>query len=324
MESDNQKLLNIFSRWCTWCDMIIHVGKCHSFGIKKVNGKAKKIKPALYLNNKYILPIDIDKSFLYLGRYFDFHMSNKEHQEILSKMLSEYLSAINDLPLHQKNKILIYQRYVLAKISWHLTVADIPITWVKQNLDNLLSQHLRLWLSIPISGTLNITALSCNKYGLNIVTISTKAIQCRTTFRQCLKKSSNSDIIYKDTSNNTNIQYDTYKSTREALKVIRDETLSEISKLTTQKLVISSIWEYADSKFNKYWYKMLSKLPRGIYNFVIRYLNNTLPNATNTFKWKISASKLCNFCHNDQTLGHVWEGVEPFLMKSDTTGGMIA
>ena len=61
MESDNQKLLNIFSRWCTWCDMIIHVGKCHSFGIKKVNGKAKQIKPALYLNNKYILPIDIDQ-----------------------------------------------------------------------------------------------------------------------------------------------------------------------------------------------------------------------------------------------------------------------
>ena len=59
--------------------------------------------------------------------------------------------------------------------------------------------------------------------------------------------------MYKDTSNNTNIQYDT-----STLKVIRDGTFSEISKLTTQKLVISSIWEYADSKFNnKYWYKML-------------------------------------------------------------------
>ena len=42
---DNQKLLNIFSIWCTWCDMIIHVGNCHSFGIRKVNGKAKQIKP---------------------------------------------------------------------------------------------------------------------------------------------------------------------------------------------------------------------------------------------------------------------------------------
>ena len=58
---------------------------------------------------------------------------------------------------------------------------------------------------------------------------------------------------------------------------------------------------------------MLSKLPHGIYNFVIRYLNNTLPNATNTFKWKISASKLCNFCHNDQTLGHVVGGCRTFL-----------
>ena len=58
---------------------------------------------------------------------------------------------------------------------------------------------------------------------------------------------------------------------------------------------------------------MLGNLPRGLFNFATRYLNNTLPNASNTFKWKTSGSQNCNFCHNVQTLGHVVGGCKTFL-----------
>ena len=182
--------------------MIINVGKCHAFGIKKVQSMAKQVKPNLYLNNKLIDPIEIGKSFLYLGRYFDFDMSEQDHKEELKKVLADYMEKINNLPLHPKHKINIYQRYVLSKISWHLTISDIPLTWIKQNLDNIVSRYLRLWLTIPISGTINVITLSRNKYGLSVLLTSTKATQCRTTFRLCLKHSSNPDIrgIHKDTS----------------------------------------------------------------------------------------------------------------------------
>lgn len=262
-------------------------------------------------------PIKIGESFLYLGRYFDFEMCNKEHyQEILKNVLSEYLTSINNLPLHPKNKLKIYQRYVLPKLSWHFTVIGTSLTWIKQNLDNMVSKFLRSWLTIPISGSLNLITLSRDKYGFSIIMTSSKAVQCRTTFRQILKNSPNSDIreIYKETSKNANVQYDTYKSTREVIKDIRNKTISQISKLTTQKLVISAMWDYyADAKFNKNWHKMLDKLPRGISNFAIRYLNNTLPNATNTFKWKTTNSQNCNHCHNPQTLGHIVGGCNVYL-----------
>ena len=52
----------------------------------------------------------------------------------------------------------------------------------------------------------------------------------------------------------------------------------------------------------------MDKLPRGICSFVIRYLNNTLPNASNTFKWKISTSPYCPNCNLLQSLGHVVSG----------------
>ena len=34
-ESENQHLLNRFEIWCQWSNMIIHVNKCNTFGIKK-------------------------------------------------------------------------------------------------------------------------------------------------------------------------------------------------------------------------------------------------------------------------------------------------
>ena len=35
LQEDNQLLCNVFSKWCSWADLIIRVDKCHTFGIKK-------------------------------------------------------------------------------------------------------------------------------------------------------------------------------------------------------------------------------------------------------------------------------------------------
>ena len=42
LESENQILLNLFSRWCSWVDMIIRVDKWHSFGIKRSGNSSKQ------------------------------------------------------------------------------------------------------------------------------------------------------------------------------------------------------------------------------------------------------------------------------------------
>ena len=74
MESNNQILLNKFSRWCIWCDMLIRVDKCYSFGIRKENNRSQQFKPMLFINNLLVKAIDIGQSFVYLGKHFDFEM----------------------------------------------------------------------------------------------------------------------------------------------------------------------------------------------------------------------------------------------------------
>ena len=77
-------------------------------GIKKCQRKCIQTKPKLYLKNKLINPVKIDESFVYSGKYFDFDMTNKDHKDILLSKTNELLNAIDKLPLHPKNKILLY------------------------------------------------------------------------------------------------------------------------------------------------------------------------------------------------------------------------
>ena len=129
-------------------------------------------KARLYFDNEIISPLQDDESFKYLGRYFNFSMDNEKHKAELLETTTTTLNNINKLPLHPNNKLDWYDQYLLIKLSWHLTKADIPSTWVKENLDSLCHKKLRSWLEIPINGTLDTVQLPKSKLGLNIIDLS--------------------------------------------------------------------------------------------------------------------------------------------------------
>ena len=147
---------------------------------------------------------------------------------------------------------------------------------------------------------------------------STRHTQRQVTFRSNLRKSSNHNVheIHKPTRN-INIQYDQFYSTREALKHIRSSDVSCImEKLTTQSLVVKSIWEFVDGRFINQLSNVISHLPRNIFSFSIRYLNNTLANGANAIKWGITNSSTLTFCDQQQPLGHVIGRCETALLES--------
>ena len=154
-ERENQLLLNCFSRWCQWACMIIRVDKCAVFGIKKFSTSYLQFQPRLLINSKVIPSVKQGKSFKYLGRCFNFDMNNKDHKDLALSNLQTMLKAIDSLSIHPKNKLLLYERYILSKLSWHLTVADLGKTWISENLDNIVTKYVRRWLDLPISATIS-------------------------------------------------------------------------------------------------------------------------------------------------------------------------
>ena len=83
--------------------------------------------------------------FCYLGRHFDFNMFNNIHK---SETTSAILRDIDLLPLHPKNKVALYNRYLISKFYWHLD--NLPKTWVCEHLDNVVSQYIRKWLELSL------------------------------------------------------------------------------------------------------------------------------------------------------------------------------
>jgi hypothetical protein len=133
--------------------MIIRVDKCSTFAIKKAITKSVQYFPKFLINNNLIPTIKIE-AFQYFGRNIDFNMSNDNHKTELTTLVNELMTDIDSKPLHPRNKLLVYSRYVLSKISWHFTIATLSKTWVIENIDPVVNQYIRKWLEIPISGTL--------------------------------------------------------------------------------------------------------------------------------------------------------------------------
>ena len=53
-------------------------------------------------------------------------MNSQKHKEELSETTTTTLNNIDTLPLFPNNKLNLYSKYLLSKLSWHLTIADIP------------------------------------------------------------------------------------------------------------------------------------------------------------------------------------------------------
>ena len=227
-------------------------------------------------------------------------MDNKTHKQLVIDQTKDIFAKIDSLPLYPKNKIMLYSRYRLSKVSWHLTVADLTKTWVEQKLDSLYTYYLRLWLEIPPCGTLSNLCQNKRKFGLNVISLSTKHTQCQTVLRNCLSNSPNEDLkyIHKDTSNHVNIQYDGFRSTRDVLKKVWDDESNRITnELMSSGLVLRIMWNFSLSTARKYRYTAFENMPKNIYNFTLRYMNNTLPTMKNMKMWKNCIPLIVNFAN---------------------------
>ena len=179
-----------------------------------------------------------------------------------------------------------------------------------------MNGYIRKWLDIPISGTLSNVFLERNKFGLNICPPSIKFTQCQTVIRNSLKESPNDSLkdLWKSSSSHTNIQYDVYKSTKEVLKDFRSNQEDKLQHhLTSQGLFFSNIIKYSLSSVNSIWSEAQSHLPKNIYNFTIRYNNNSLPTRKNTAKWGLSQSPDCSFCLHPESLLQIVAGCQQYL-----------
>ena len=126
--------------------------------------------------------------------------------------------------------------------------------------------------------------------------------------------------LWKNTNCGTNIQYNTYKNTKHVLKTVHtDHTKKLQSKLPSKGFITSFLLEKSLKRLNSLWSKAQSSLPTNIFNFTIRYLNNTLANKKNLYMWKLATTPNCSFCLQPESLLHIVAGCKLYLEQSRYT-----
>jgi small basic protein len=132
-----------------------------------------------------------------------------------------------------------------------------------------------------------------------------------------MKTSINENIreLWSITSTNRNIQYDDiYSNTKDVLKAFRQTNEQRLqNNLISQGSFFSNIVKNSTLAFNSLWSSVHSKLPKNIFNFSLRYINNSLPTRKNLVKWGLSSSADCSFCFCPESLLHVISGCKTYL-----------
>ena len=82
--------------------------------------------------------------------------------------------------------------------------------------------------------------------------------------------------------------------------------------LTSQDFFFSNV-KYSLSSVNSIWSEVQSHLSKNIYNFTIRYINNSLSTRKNMARRGLSQSPDCSFCLNSESLLHVVAGCQQYL-----------
>ena len=317
-EEDNQLLLNLFTKWCTWANLKIRVNKCHTFGIRKTATMACQYKPLLLVNNQRIPPVELDESFKYLGKEFNYKMSTQHKEKDLTDELSKYLTKLDSVPLHPRQKITVINRYVTSKIRWPLTIYSFSETWIKQTLDSLTLRYVRKWLHFHPGANTSHLRLPLKKIGLALTLPSDLYNKCKLTLRRILKCSRNADIkrLYNATSYkyvkhdeivNACAKKENVKSlcSSEYERRKNEEIWANFLNLSEENVIIKHILEVSRAKYIKLWQKMIDKLPKNIYTFCRRAIVFSLANNSNLFRWKRRANPDCDLCGKKQTQHHV-------------------
>jgi hypothetical protein len=330
-EEDNQLLINGFRKWCTWADLSVRIDKCHVFGIKKSNTKSCQYSPYVTINQQRIPPVQIDDSFTYLGKEFNFGMDCSKIKENILDEIWKHIKKIDVLPLHPKNKILIVQRFVFSKIKWSFSIYDLSETWVKQKVDDaILNRYYRKWLNMPISGNISHLCMPTKCLGLKMSTAKQIYNNCKLTVRRILKCSTNDDArqLFNLTVNNNrkidNIvtsvdkeqpNYKTKKVCDSIMKKRERNTIwDKFMGLNEQCKLISFIVDECFVSDIISWKNISNSLPTNIFRFCRRYLVFSLANNSNLHRWKISSNGLCSLCKLKlQTQMHVFNNCEHAL-----------
>jgi hypothetical protein len=241
-------------------------------------------------------------------------MDNQNIKSSLKQRVSEIAKLIASLKINVHLKLKILRFYLPSQISFQLRHYDLSVTWIENNLDSLIVNSVRDWLSMPVSTCVaEILSLPLSMGGLGIQSMKELYERNKLSVRSLFK--SHPDPAMREMwslSSKHHVNLD-WRLANSNLKTAEDQlskdycerNLDHIKQLDIQGSSISQLTSSLGQKEFGRWHNVLSKLSDSLYKFVRKAIQNQLPTNNNLKRWGRSPTNLCPLCNNIQSNKHV-------------------
>ena len=145
-----QALLDCTERWLDWSGMKPKVPKCCSMAVQASTGRV--YDPQLSLCGQTI-PFIGSSTFRFLGAPVTIHNSQDKAKSALLEKLQTMLSKVDTTLLSSHQKLRLFKDAVCTRLTWDLSLANLPISRVEKNLDTLTTKFLKCWTGLAKSAT---------------------------------------------------------------------------------------------------------------------------------------------------------------------------
>ena len=134
-----QHLLAMVDSWLQWSGMQAKVPKCHCLALQSSTGKL--LDPHLSIQNQTI-PFIGSGSIKFLGMTIQVPANQSETKIALKTNLERMLKAVDAAPVTRRQKLRLYKAGICPRLTWLLTIQELPITWVEWQLETTAIQDL--------------------------------------------------------------------------------------------------------------------------------------------------------------------------------------
>ena len=321
--SSCQHLLHLVDKWLCWSGMKAKVPKCHSLALKASSGKL--VDPQLCIADQRI-PFASDP-VKFLGRIFEVpHDSNRVKKNIESHFL-KMLNSVHSCPLTRGQKLKLYRAGIVPRLSWLLTIEDLPISWVEKKLDGMATLYVKKWagLARPANpailylphkmGGLNLPLISIQYKRLQVVKQSQLLTSTDHCTRQIAERSLQRDLTLKRAKFRPSVvvrdmmvgnpNFNRKSLSKGAKLVVQEEACEERHEQLLGLKREGQMFRCTSSDAAGTWGRALMELSDEHRKFAINSAVDTLPHNANLHLWRKRNDDVCPLCGNRQTLIHV-------------------
>jgi hypothetical protein len=247
----------------------------------------------------------------YLGCFFSFASDAEMAKDKLLSDTKECLDLANSLPITPSLKCHALNLWLRARLSFLLRHYVLSPTWIKTNLDSLITDRVRRWMDLPPSATAHFFPLPNKLLGLDLVLPSMLAEACQMGTSMTLAHSSDprmSKLLHLGGIKPCAPSF-LALARREASTALRrgqrDKQLERLDGLQIQSTLMKALRAELPTKELEAWTRHIALLTPSITSFARKALLSCLPTNSNLARWGRNQSDSCPACNNLETQNHI-------------------